>query len=104
MPVCTKCDQEKPLTAFRARKGKGKHGRRTDCYECEALYNRLSGRCHKRQGMTELEFRQMYDNQQGLCACCGIPILIKDCEIDHSHSTNQIRALVCGRCNKAIGY
>jgi Recombination endonuclease VII len=103
--VCTSCWQEKPVTQFRVRQGKYSPGRpRTECLECEALYNRLSGRCHKRERLTKEEFHRMYEGQQGLCACCGIALLIRECEIDHNHSTGKIRGLVCCICNKAIGY
>jgi hypothetical protein len=74
------------------------------CFECEAVYNRLSGRCHKREKLTELEFQQMYNNQKGVCACCGLPITMKSCDIDHNHDTGQIRSLVCRRCNIMIGH
>jgi len=103
--VCTSCGQEKPITQFRVRQGKYSPGRpRTECLECEAFYNRLSGRCHKREKITKEELHQMYERQFGLCACCGVVITISDCEIDHNHNTGKIRALVCCICNIAIGY
>ncbi len=101
---CTSCHEEKPLTDFKNQTGKGKKGKRSYCYECHLLMNRLSGYCHKREKLTVLEFRQMYDNQKGRCACCEGPITMKNCDIDHNHTTGLIRSLVCRRCNIMIGH
>jgi hypothetical protein len=104
--ICTKCHKEKPLTdfSFKGKGGKGKIGKRSWCYECNLLMNRLAGYCHNREKLTVLEFRQMYEDQQGQCACCGIPIMLEKCDIDHNHATGQIRSLVCRKCNIMIGH
>ena len=57
-------------------------------------------------GITTVERDSMYDAQAGCCAICN-----KYCEktgrdglhIDHSHSTNKVRGLLCGMCNRALG-
>lgn len=47
--------------------------------------------------------------QNDLCAICGKPETaersgkVMPLSIDHCHVTNQVRALLCHRCNKAIG-
>jgi hypothetical protein len=42
-----------------------------------------------------------YEDQEGKCAICGdvCPHLF----IDHCHRTGKLRALLCSRCNTAIG-
>jgi hypothetical protein len=47
------------------------------------------------------EYIQMYNNQKGCCAICDIyfPIL----RIDHDHTTNKIRGLLCHLCNTGMG-
>lgn len=104
--TCTRCHKERPLTDFdfKDRGKKGGKGKRSYCYECNLLRNRLAGFAHKREKLTELDFRQMYENQQGLCACCGIPITLEKGDIDHNHTTGQIRSLVCRKCNIMIGH
>lgn len=54
-----------------------------------------------RRRMTEDEFDQMLDTQDGGCAICrveGQPLVI-----DHDHATGEIRGLLCHACNLGLG-
>lgn len=54
-----------------------------------------------RHNMKREEFDRMLVEQEGRCACCGrVP---KRFEIDHDHHTGEIRGLLCGKCNTALG-
>jgi recombination endonuclease VII len=44
----------------------------------------------------------MLVSQQGLCAICEKP-MGDDPTTDHCHRTGRIRALLCRRCNGALG-
>jgi hypothetical protein len=50
---------------------------------------------------------EVYDNilesQGGGCAICGMKPKERRLHIDPNHSTNLIRGILCGKCNKAIG-
>jgi hypothetical protein len=53
-------------------------------------------------GITEAQYLEMYQQQQGRCAICG-------CEkdklfVDHDHKTGKVRKLLCHQCNTGIGY
>ena len=39
--------------------------------------------------------------QDGCCAICYR--ILTEPHVDHDHETNQLRALLCGSCNRAIG-
>jgi hypothetical protein len=54
-------------------------------------------------GLTESQYSEMRDRQQGACAICGI-VSQSPLHIDHDHSTGRVRALLCTRCNSMIGY
>jgi hypothetical protein len=45
--------------------------------------------------------------QRGVCAICGKPPIgvgkDKYLHVDHNHSTNKVRGLLCGWCNKMLG-
>jgi hypothetical protein len=53
----------------------------------------------------------MYEAQHGVCAACGNPETrtdhrngeCTDLAVDHDHATGQVRALLCGPCNMALG-
>ena len=55
-----------------------------------------------------LEVRdQMIEEQGGCCSICGSPFSEEDkaltpC-IDHCHLTNQVRSILCRRCNIGLG-
>jgi hypothetical protein len=64
-------------------------------------------------GLTHEELRQLYENQEGLCAICSKQICFecpalhkcpKRMHIDHDHKTDDVRGLLCSRCNQGIGY
>lgn len=52
------------------------------------------------------EYRRMFEAQLSLCAICGKPETVKNktLSVDHNHKTGNVRGLLCGHCNRAIGY
>jgi len=60
-------------------------------------------------GLTVVQYDQMLQDQNGVCAICKQPETasragqIKLLSVDHSHTTKQIRGLLCDNCNKALG-
>ena len=51
-----------------------------------------------------MEYQQKLEQQNGVCAICFGTDTGKSLAVDHDHVTGQIRGLLCGRCNPAIGY
>lgn len=56
-------------------------------------------------GITLNDYNKMFKNQEGCCAICGKhqTETEKRFHIDHCHSTNKVRGLLCFSCNNAIG-
>jgi hypothetical protein len=52
-------------------------------------------------GLTTEQVESMFSSQGGHCAICKNPN-IKLC-VDHDHTTNKIRGILCSKCNSAIG-
>ncbi len=49
-------------------------------------------------------YNKMWWDQEGKCAICkGKCITGKALSIDHCHKTNEVRGLLCSRCNTALG-
>ena len=57
-------------------------------------------------GITVDQYNQMFDDQKGCCACCGRSSedFKRGLHVDHDHTTDQVRALLCTKCNPGIGY
>lgn len=60
---------------------------------------------YKRFGLTIDDFSDMNNAQNGLCAICeGPPIAPRRyLSVDHNNFTGQVRALLCDKCNCALG-
>ncbi len=56
-------------------------------------------------GLTPEQFDSMSTAQGDACAVCGAPFadMKKRPHVDHCHKTGKVRALLCHRCNTAIG-
>jgi Recombination endonuclease VII len=54
-------------------------------------------------GLTEAEWQALYRAHRGCCAICRKPEPINVLNVDHDHATGQVRGLLCGHCNKALG-
>lgn len=55
-----------------------------------------------RYGITRNERKQMERNQKSKCAICWQ--VSRQLMLDHDHATGKIRALLCPRCNHALGH
>jgi len=57
-------------------------------------------------------YKELFEKQHGLCAICGKEETQKNnqgngiCKlhIDHNHKTGEVRGLLCGRCNRKLGF
>lgn len=54
-------------------------------------------------GITIEIYNNLLEQQNGVCAICGCVDINKPLAVDHNHTTKEIRGLLCGKCNKAIG-
>jgi hypothetical protein len=61
----------------------------------------------KRYGITQLDYDKMFVEQNGKCAICGSSEIkrtnSKHFCIDHCHTTNKVRGLLCHDCNVILG-
>lgn len=62
-------------------------------------------------GITLVEYNQLLEKQNNVCAICGQPEIIihkqanrvKDLAVDHDHVTGHVRGLLCQGCNIMLG-
>jgi hypothetical protein len=117
MKFCPKCGKTQPLTNFAGNKQR-KDGLQCYCKPCMRLAQKASyevdpsrwakrerkNRLRREFGLTADIYDAMLEAQRGVCAICHMPdsrgIRLA---IDHCHTTGQVRALLCGPCNLALG-
>lgn len=75
--------------------------------------DKLRAQLIKREyGLDWETYLEMYERQSGSCAICRTPIgLFRGDEtalpvphVDHCHSTEKVRGLLCPACNKGLGH
>jgi hypothetical protein len=57
-------------------------------------------------GITQEEYNQMHDDQNGCCKICGRHRrnFTNALAVDHNHVTGKVRGLLCKNCNQGLGY
>ncbi len=121
--TCRDCTQTKPIAEFYKDSGYS-DGYRPNCKACKdkhthkwrddnrEQYNATHREyCHKnyqklrlqRYKLTPKQHAQMLADQKGVCAICKLPPKGKRplC-VDHRHSDDKVRGLLCYGCNRAL--
>lgn len=57
----------------------------------------------RKYGLTATEYVELLVKQDFRCAICRKPQHKTFC-VDHDKDTGEVRGLLCGNCNRAIGY
>lgn len=124
---CTKCKCDKDESEFRERP-KLNRGYHSWCKECESIANKaryvptikteriideekLKLEAKKRMlkhryNLTYEDYVKMYEDQNKTCPICEKKFELggrKGLYVDHCHTTNNVRGLLCTNCNSGIG-
>ncbi len=98
---CTGCKKTLPKRRFR-RKSRLDKSRKPFYPDGTPKYESRCMRCRQlttKYGLTGHQYETMLINQEGKCLICEEPATC----VDHSHTTNAIRGLLCIKCNAGIG-
>jgi hypothetical protein len=80
-----------------------------NCVECGKQVMRARrekskwARIKKLYGLNFDDVDLMKRNQNNQCQICCISLTDKNTHIDHCHDSGKVRALLCSRCNQALG-
>ena len=55
-------------------------------------------------GISLEEYDRLLTQQNGGCAICHEGKPRRRHAVDHNHKTGKVRGLLCGSCNRALGY
>jgi hypothetical protein len=108
---CPKCEQEKSLAEFHNDKYT-MTGKAIYCRECNKKKSkeRYSSnkekvsiqRIKKKFGISQDDYLKLFNDQDGKCKICEVPK--KKLVVDHCHTTQKIRGLLCSSCNLGLGH
>lgn len=107
---------ELPLDKFGSDKSKPS-GKSTYCLRCRAEKAKRNRKLRPhvnrnynlkvKYGVTPEWYESKLKEQNGLCDICGADKpggRGVDLFVDHNHTTNQVRGLLCSNCNTMLGY
>lgn len=103
---CSKCHEWKMPEFFSKNKNQVS-GLNYACKPCAKVQTRKYNLPAK-YGISSAQFAEKLLSQGGKCACCGVSFEFegnrnnRPC-VDHNHTTNEVRDLLCGKCNLAAG-
>jgi len=89
------------------------------CLDCKILYEKTqkfkdtlkNSDLKRKYGITLKQYNKLLEEQDHKCLICGLPSTAIDkrtgqprqLAVDHDHSTNKVRGLLCSNCNTALG-
>lgn len=100
---CRCCDRRLPIDSFH-KSQKGLLRRKSICKDCTSQRDRRGDRLKSKYDLSLNDFERMLSEQDGKCAICrsskhhGVNFVV-----DHDHITGRVRALLCNKCNPALG-
>jgi hypothetical protein len=118
MKKCYKCGVEKPPSEFYKNKA-NKDGLQKRCKPCDvkitketyqkdpkiAAKKRFVFKLKREYNLTLIQYESLKQNQNNSCAICKTELQAgMQAHIDHCHSTNIVRGILCRWCNIGLGH
>jgi len=94
---CSGCKNSKPIEEF-AKQVVSPDGHASLCKVCNKAYLLR----HKYR-LSLQEHQGLYVGQEQRCAICRMEYPLEELAVDHCHSTNVVRGLLCRGCNTGLG-
>jgi len=105
MVECRICHKIKHTSEYRQTKRR-KKGYQQPCKQCNRE-NRTSfkRKIERRYKISFKEYEKLLKDQENKCLICKKEFIdSKHTHIDHNHTTNEVRGLLCHKCNSILGY
>lgn len=107
MMVCAHCREEKAIEEF-VENASGKYnGRMVYCKPCWSSKVTRKAALRFKYDISVDRYHEMFEKQGGVCAICRQPETSKGrsrLSVDHCHSTERVRGLLCSNCNHGLGH
>ena len=112
---CSKCERWKSIKLF-YKDNHLKNGISSQCMDCHSLKRKKQRETgyikhyhmYRHYGLTKEKYEEMLKEQKGCCLLCNrtkSEVFSRNTNlvVDHCHTTGQVRALLCSRCNIIVG-
>lgn len=104
---CTICHKWHAMWEFHKDKNTA-NGRTSKCKPCRKKLDKRK-KLKSRYGLTLQDFERKLAEQDNKCGCCGDEFEIDGKKskapcVDHDHKSQQVRDILCSRCNIALGH
>ena len=119
--ICYVCEDTLPLDSFYKNRSRS-DGHSAECKTCgrkvskdsqnrtnyKASNNRRNTVLKHRYGISLEEYNKLSTTQNNVCAICGDSGSMRNgkfyrLSVDHDHTTNKVRGLLCDKHNKGLG-
>lgn len=108
-PLCIECTSERNKVAYR-RDPEAQLARvrawteRQMAEDPEGYRRRLrENRLRREYGLSVEDWDRLHDEQLGRCAICLTPLVEVRPAVDHCHTCDAVRGILCDPCNMALG-
>ena len=99
--MCTKCKTDKPLSVeYFPLHNKTKSGFDSWCKTCRATYRSETRRGNYRDMISDELLKDIVETVTECVICGSTEKLV----VDHCHTTNIIRGMLCNHCNRGLGH
>lgn len=98
---CSKCDKQLPRTSFH-RDRTSSSGLKSQCKSCRkrtSSYDKYK-RVETAYGLPSIKYKEMEKASKSRCKICRKRTKLV---VDHCHTHQHVRGLLCSNCNTAIG-
>jgi Recombination endonuclease VII len=108
--LCKCCRNKKRRAVARTKEGREKNRAACETFRTSihpsGLTNGRVAELKKKFGLTPEEFKTMLAAQNGRCKICKEPLSAGKggSVVDHNHTTERVRGLLCNGCNSGIGW
>jgi hypothetical protein len=108
MKECKACGFTKPLSEYSLTPAGHPRGK---CKVCRSIQNSdIAARSRKlkfKYGITHDQYLLLLEKQGGRCCMCDKTAEEQHhgvLDVDHNHETGEVRGLLCGPCNRLLGF
>ena len=115
---CSKCKEVKSLESFH-KDERNKDKKRSNCITCDREASKVWKEKNKKHiaeynshykreytyGLSKQAYLELLEAQDNKCAICNTDQskLSRKLVVDHCHTSNKVRGLLCSHCNVGIG-